>query len=212
MTAQTEELSRARTDFCRFLSACYYEPSEDFREAKLFASMLSAAQAIDPTLAETTKALGAAFVEVDMQTLLIDYTRLFLGPVSALAIPYGSRWLTDQTQLMQDSTLSVMELYAQGGFDVDDEFHDLPDHIAVELEFLYALTFQTSQAGHFGDNKKQLTLDALRQRFLSEHLGAWVGPFVEAVNAGAETTFYRLLAALTHDFIGLEMGLKTTAH
>jgi TorA maturation chaperone TorD len=47
-------------------------------------------------------------------------------------------------------------------------------------------------------------VDALRRRFLAGHLGAWVGPFSAAVKAGAETDFYRALAALTQRFVDLE--------
>ena len=43
-----------------------------------------------------------------------------------------------------------------------------------------------------------------RRRFLDRHLGAWVGPFAAAVRAGAQTDFYRALAALTERFVGLE--------
>ena len=83
----------AREDLCRYLAGCYYEPGPEFAEEGLFDSMLAAASRIDPGLAEHARRLGEAFAAQDLQTLLVDYTRLFLGPVQTLAKPYGSVWL-----------------------------------------------------------------------------------------------------------------------
>jgi TorA maturation chaperone TorD len=73
--------------------------------------------------------------------------------------------------------------------------------VAVELEFLYLLTFRQHQAQVTGDATAAASWDDLRQRFVQRHLGAWVGPFTDAVRAGARTAFYRELAGLTDRFI-----------
>jgi len=44
-------------------------------------------------------------------SLLLDYTRLFLGPSHIIAKPYGSVWLDGEETLMQDSTMAVLEMY-----------------------------------------------------------------------------------------------------
>ena len=207
MTESESATAGAREDLCRFLAACYYEPTEDFSEERLFDSMVVAAERIHPDFAKSARKLGAAFVAQDMQSLLIDYTRLFLGPVQALAMPYGSRWLTGDQKLMQDSTMAVLEIYEQGGFDVDADFRDLPDHVAVELEFLYLLIYTQNDAQSCGKMDDCLAAQLLERRFFGEHLGAWIDPFTEAVKAGAETAFYRELADLTQRFVQLESNL-----
>jgi putative dimethyl sulfoxide reductase chaperone len=207
MTENESGMAGAREDLCRFLSACYYEPTDDFREEGLFDSMLAAAENIGPDLAESARRLGAAFAGQDVQTLLIDYTRLFLGPVQALAMPYGSRWLTGDAKLMQDSTMAVLEIYEEGGFDVGEDFQDLPDHVAVEMEFLYLLIYTQNDARGGGDSEAVLAAQLLERRFLREHLGTWVGAFTGAVKAGAETAFYRELAELTQRFVKMEAAL-----
>lgn len=188
-------------DLYRFLSACYYEPTPAFAEERLFESMQAAAAPLDRDLADSACRLGKTFSAHSLQDLLVDHTRLFLGPVQPLARPYGSFWLSGETTLMQDSTLDVLALYREGGFDIDEAFHDLPDHVAVELEFLYLLTFRQVQSMQFGDPAAASTWDGLRQRFLHRHLGAWIGPFTAAMHAGAETAFYRELADLTDRLI-----------
>jgi TorA maturation chaperone TorD len=191
----------ARADFCRFLAACYYEPGQEFAEEKLFGSMLAVAERIDPELAAGSRRLGEAFAADDPEELLVDYTRLFLGPVDARARPYGSVWLGSDKLTMQDSTMAVLALYDEGGFDIAEDFRELPDHIAAELEFLYLLLFKASRGA---SAEEAATLAVLRSRLLGEHLGNWAGPFTEAMTAGAQCAFYRELAALTDRFVKLE--------
>lgn len=212
MPADDEDKAAARADLCRFLAGCYYEPGPEFAEEKLFDSMLAAALRIDPDLAERARRLGDAYAAEDTQTLLVDYTRLFLGPVQPLAQPYGSVWLSGETTLMQDSTMALVELYKQGGFEIDPEFRELPDHVAVELEFLYLLLFRQNRAHPSGDAGDAATAAALQQKLLREHLGAWIGPFTAAMKAGAQTAFYRVLAELTERFVRLQGAGMSAIH
>lgn len=187
----------AGADMSRFLSACFYEPTPMFAEERLFESMREAARQLDTELVERVHRLGDAFAAEDLQTLLVDYSRLFLGPVDPLARPYGSFWLTGEQTLMRDATLATLALYKEGGFEIDGDFRDLPDHVAVELEFLYVLDFRQNQARRDEDEAGAATLAALRARFLAGHLAAWIGPFADAMRQGAQTLFYRELAELT---------------
>jgi TorA maturation chaperone TorD len=199
----------ARADMCRFLSACYYEPAVEFAEEKLFGSMLVAATRLSPELADRARKLGEAFGAQDLQTLMVDYTRLFLGPVETLAQPYGSAWLDGPAQTDDNPAPAVLELYGEGGFDMDAEFMELPDHVAVELEFLYLLTFNKNQADRTGNLDVVAAIEKLQQRFLSQHLGAWIGPFAAAVAGSAQTAFYRELATLTEQFVVMQIALPT---
>ena len=194
----------ARADLCRLLAACFYEPGPEFAEEKLFESLADSASRVDQALAARARRLGAAFTAEDPQGLLVDYTRLFLGPIGALAQPYGSVWLEGRQALMTDSTAAVLELYAEGGFEMDEAFHDLPDHIAAELEFMYLLLFRQAEARRNGEAQALLRYAGLRQRLLDEHLGRWVGPFTAALGSGAQTAFYGELAGVTDEFVRLE--------
>ena len=195
----------SRADLCRLLAACYYQPGPEFAEEKLFDSMHSAAASLDAGLAARVRRLGEAFAAAGAEDLLVDYTRLFLGPIDTLAQPYGSVWLEARQSLMQDSTLAVLNLYAEGGFEMDEAFRDLPDHIAAELEFLYLLLFRQAEARRNGDGQTVARYARLQGRLLGEHLGHWVVPFTAAMETGAKTTFYRELARLTGAFVGSEL-------
>ena len=202
----TDEIDRdaARADFCRFLAACYYEPGPEFAEERLFDSMAAAAQRFDGELAAGARRLGEAFAAASLEDLLVDYTRLFLGPVDAPAKPYGSVWLGPDKLTMQDSTMAVISLYEEEGFEIADDFRELPDHVAAELEFLYLLLFRERGARRDGDAGALAATAGLRRRLVGEHIGRWVGPFADAVERNAGRAFYRELATLTRRFVGLE--------
>ena len=197
MTENDPGHAAARADFCRFLAVCYYEPGREFAEEKLFESMAAVGGLVDDEFEAGAHRLGEAFAAVGLDELLIDYTRLFLGPIDAPAMPYGSVWLGTEKELMQESTMAVLALYEEGGFEIAEDFRELPDHVAAELEFLYVLLFRESRGG--GDEAA-----ALKKRFLAEHLGRWAGPFTEAVKAGAQCAFYRELGDLTNRFVAVE--------
>lgn len=198
------EQALARQELCRFLAGCFYEPGPEFAQERLLESIVDAALRIAPELAEPAQRLARAFAEARLQDLLVDYTRLFLGAPQALASPYASVWLSGEPGLMQDSTMDLQRLYREGGFEIDPEFRDLPDHVAVELEFLYLLSHECNRARAAADAPALQSALSLRQAFLAGHLGRWLAPFVAAVNAHAQCDFYRELATFTEVFVRLE--------
>lgn len=173
--------------------------------------MLDAAAQIHPDLVSYARRLGEEFSTEGHESLLLDYTRLFLGPSHAIAAPYGSVWLEDGKTVMGDSTMAVQELYHEGGFEIDEEFREPPDHIAAELEFLYLLIYRENEGHRNGEAEALKAATALKKRFLDEQLGLWVGPFTAAVKAGAQSGFYRQLAELTDRFVEMEASGNTAA-
>ena len=144
----------ARADLCRLLAACYYQPGPEFAEERVFDSMRVAAAEVDAGMASLVDALAQGFDAQPMEELQIDYTRLFLNPTGPLASPYESAWIAGRDpMLVEEVTQSVLDSYRAGGYDVDLSFRDLPDHIAAELEFLYALVFREARAAASGNGR-----------------------------------------------------------
>lgn len=197
----------ARADLCRLLAACYYQPGPEFLEDDVFGSMRVAARQLDTGLADRVDALERSFRSDSIEDLLIDYTRLFLNPSGALAAPYESAWLGNRDPALTQKVMdAVIATYAAGGFEIADDFRDLPDHIAAELEFLYTLLFREARAQLTGDSQDVAAVD-LRGRFLREHVSRWVPPFAAEVGRSAQTPYFRGLAALTSEFVARESGL-----
>ncbi len=188
----------ARADVYRLLSACYYQPEDVFLEEEVFSQLKTALAKASPSGDMEAAGLDDCFRASGVETLMLDYSRLFLGPFDILAKPYGSVYLDGEKVVMGDSTMQALELYREGGFDIAEDFREMPDHIAVELEFLYLLSFRIGQES---DDEERTRLVALKHRFLENHLGCWVGTLSAAIRNGAETDFYKLLAGLTEAFV-----------
>ncbi|HSN44923.1 MAG TPA: molecular chaperone TorD family protein, partial [Casimicrobiaceae bacterium] len=92
----------------------------------------------------------------------------------------------------------------EGGFDLSEDFRELPDHIAAELEFLYLLIHRENMAQRESDLDGLAVTLKLRGRFLAAHLGAWIEPFTTAMESSAQTDYYRTLADLTRRFVASE--------
>jgi TorA maturation chaperone TorD len=195
----------ARADLCRLLAACFYQPGPEFAEERVFEAMRTAAGEVEAGMALLAEAVGAAFDAQPLEELQVDYTRLFLNPTGPLAAPYESAWLAGRDPMrVEQVTQSVLDSYRSGGYEVDADFKDLPDHIAAELEFLYALIFREARAAASGNDAERAEAIDLRRRFVERHLGRWIGPFAEAMRSGGETALYRALAELTERLVRSE--------
>lgn len=201
------ERSAARADLCRLLAACYYAPDAELAEMRVLEDMVAAARRLDPALAESARKLGEAFAEHDLRALSADYDRLFAGHGPALVPPQGSQWLGGETSDGEESTAAVLALYQEGGFEIEEDLPQAPDHVALELEFLYRLTAKQNEARQAGWDEEVLEAwQHLQRLFLESHLGAWIGRFALAVEAKAQTPFYRELAGLTERFVRIELA------
>lgn len=128
----------------------------------------------------------------DIKDLQIDYSRLFVGPFELLSAPYGSVYLEDGRKTFGDSTVDVVQFYQQENLSL--EFKELPDHIAVELEFLYYLMAKELMfLDH--DNLKQANLYLEKQKqFINRHLANWINDFTDLVIKHANCDFYKQVA------------------
>lgn len=188
----------ARSDAYRLLSAGYYEPEDAFLEEEVFDQLKTAMSQVSADQLSDVVAMDDGFRNTGIDALMLDYTRLFLGPANILAKPYGSIYLEDEKTVMGDTTMRALALYREGGFEIADDFREVPDHVALELEFLHLLSFRL---GHAEAEDERARFAALKRRFLTEHLGYWVGKLAQAMREGAETDFYKRLADVTERFV-----------
>lgn len=152
------------------------------------------------------------------EAIAVEYARLFAVPGEQAVQPYESVYcdtLTiDETTacspyflpepqraggltgfLHGSSTIAVREAYRQAGFELDPTAHELPDHLAVELEFMARLLERgaTEAAAFFRD-----------------HLGRWVFPCLSDVQQRAQRGFFHEAAASLTEFMQGEHALLLT--
>lgn len=130
---------------------------------------------------------AALLAENDLEALVVDYARVFLGAglaEAAAAFPYESVYTSPKGIIMQDAWSRMREKLRDGGLEIAVASADLmEDHISVELEYLAALDGAAERA-----------------EFARLHLQNWVPRFCADVEKYAETEYYRAAAGLLRVF------------
>ncbi|MBU2608856.1 MAG: molecular chaperone TorD family protein [Chloroflexi bacterium] len=189
----TELLAReeCRRDSYKLLSECYYLPEEN---------LLSRLGSLDRSRGELFSEITQRIPQLtDMESLQIDFSGLFVGPYVLLAPPYGSVYLENKRMVMGESTLDVISQYKDEELDIG--IKEAPDHIAIELEFMYFLIFREIEAIRNGQYDDAVKFLAKEKAFLTHHLSTWVPDFTDNIKKHAQTKFYQDLAHLTDSFV-----------
>ena len=185
-----------------FLGKAFFEPPTTellvaLKEDDLFAAWpleaeVAKLQAGLATLQAYTEDWDAAAIEA----LKRDYARLFVGPNSLLAPPWESVYRSEERLLFEEETLQVRAAYRQFGMALPDGPLQPDDHFGLELFFVAHLCrLGLDSLEHDDSAQLEAVLQGL-QRFLHEHVLRWAEPFLQDVSAGAQTDYYRGLAAV----------------
>lgn len=189
-------------DCCRFLSACFYIPRKElFIQEGLFKNLTYSLTQTCAGAAVFSSEMERAFLEADEEELKVEYARLFVGPFELKAPPYGSVYLDGERKAMGDSTMEVMKLYEEAGLIMDEEFKELPDHIAAELEFLYYLIYREIETQENSEKDKALVFKEIRNHFFNRFLSPWVPSFCQKMKESTDNLFYIALADCLSTFI-----------
>ena len=169
---------RFRADAYRFLSACFCLPQKElFIQENIFKTLTNALIHSCPEAAVFSSEMERAFSEKGEEELKVEYARLFVGPYELKAPPYGSVYLDGERRVMGNSTMEAIRLYEEAGLVIDQGFKELPDHIAVELEFMYYLIHKEVEALEKSEKEKALALRETRNQFFNRLLSPWIPAF-----------------------------------
>lgn len=175
----------------KLLAECYYLPDE--KQVDLIYGL---GKPIVEFFSKIAKELPE---KSDLKQFKIDFSKLFVGPYKLLASPYGSTYLEGGDVLMGDSTMDVKNRYENEGLFMD--IKEAPDHIAIELEFMYFLILKEIEAKKTPDQEKADYYLEKQLSFLETHIGRWIPEFTDNVIVNAQTEFYKNLARITKAFI-----------
>jgi len=165
----------------KFLSECFHNPDKE--------------QVL--VLKEYKSKLPQRFSDIidnmdDAKELQVDYSKLFLGPFELLSAPYGSVYLEDGRKTFGDSTMDLVQLYQQENLSL--QLNELPDHITIELEFLYYLMVRELEFLDVDDLEQSKLYMEKQKQFMNRHLAKWGNDFANLVEENASCYFYRQIA------------------
>jgi TorA maturation chaperone TorD len=134
--------------------------------------------------------------EEELENLLSEYTRLFIGPYKLPCPPWESVYTSPKRLMMQDAAANATKLYHEAGLTLGDA-EVMPDHIGAELSFLALLL----QRMHSETNEKD-DYPGIAEKLLNDHLLKWTPDFTRDMEEAADTLFYKELAKATRNVIG----------
>jgi TorA maturation chaperone TorD len=213
--AHAAELALVRATLYGLLSAGFYAPSkmllERIRPAtwqkslhKVLCAWPSGRDIARSCafLQESAEALLRKAGSLGADELNREYTKLFLVPGPAQLHPYESMYTLNSAGLMARTADDVLKRYHEDGLTVSGTARELPDHFALECEYMAHLS-QRQLSAIAADRSD--AAGALSQRsgdFLRQHLGAWGIEFAQDVRSLAATDFYMGLGRLAERFVG----------
>ena len=211
-----QSLARCRGDLYNLLSSAYIRiparetlelgwkpavdllrfPQEESKEALHF---------IDKglTLIKPYHSGGGVLEEGTLINLSRDWTRLFRGvEKKGILPPYESLYRTGKLQ--EKPSREIHRLFSQTGIRVPDEWHQPPDYIGVELDFMRLLCSRELEA--YEKQEANILSETLHveRSFVENHLGIWVPQFCKKMLSEAEEDYFRGVAHLTVGLIGYD--------
>lgn len=122
--------------------------------------------------------------------VLSEYVRLFVaGRGGVVAPPYESCYQGDRPAVMGDAALAMQQRLNEAGLEVDLPSNEPPDHLSLELEYLYHLLVR-------GWAEDRADLEAQGRAFAGDML-SWVRLFDAQLAEGVPHPVFRAAAGCT---------------
>jgi TorA maturation chaperone TorD len=139
-----------------------------------------------------------------------EHLRLFVGPGHIQCPPYEAVYRKDRPTMdrglvMGPSTADVRRRYNEANLAMSQKFTDLPDHIAVEMEFMHFLCAEEAKSAEQGNLQESRKFRKMQHEFLNDHLKPWVNDFADCIIRSSKSPFYKAAADLLKEFIESEL-------
>ena len=179
-----------RSEIYKLLAESYYPPNEALPD-----NILDLIEKLELVGLQDINWGGEEILKADsIEDLTVEHARLFVGPYTLLAPPYGSVYMEPERRIMGNSTMDVVKRYQQSGLDMAGDFKDAPDHIAAELEFMHFLYSAEAECMQGNEREKELGGVILKNHFLTTCLAPWIHPFCQNIKNATTNQFYINLA------------------
>lgn len=150
-----------------------------------------------PELLAALQAVVPEVSGVTLDELRQAYTATLVGPGAKFTPPYASIYLESTTGakplLWGGEAVMVEGLYRKAGLEIAPGQPRVPDHLALELQFMQHLCSRQADALARGEAATALDCHTQENDFLRHHLLTWLPLFVERLaGAGAHPVYLKL--------------------
>jgi TorA maturation chaperone TorD len=191
----------ARAGVFNIFTALLCQPEKELVENnEVFDTLKSALNIVNPDCLKIVEQMQKAIKQNTAQELLVEYTKLFIGPFKTLVPPYSSLYFGNDT-LMNDKTVWVINCYRKSGLEFNGTIRDVPDHVAVETEFMYFLIHNEIKELDAGNRDKSFSFWENQQEFFEKHYKKWVPEFCAKVVNETKNEYFKVLSECLNAFI-----------
>ncbi len=200
-----QEIDITRSRFYYLLALGFSFPAEQLRSCR--SELQELADTLYPALNLNALGLDVSGKQDDEAELEAEYINVFDGiEQKQYCKPYEGQWLEADRVKRQ---WEVKKFYNFFGLAIDSKTNEMPDSLAMELEFMHFLAYRSANAQSVIDAAQPSANDAnqtehyLRAQldFMARHLSQWVPNFCEKLKDKTSVPFYVQLAQLTEKFI-----------
>lgn len=207
----------ARIMMYQFLAWAFYEPTESLFETvendDVSRELLKAGfQLLGPRGEQLIQTALDAMREisksrkVELLDIKAEFNRLFVGPMPPVCPPYESvydqsRPREDRGTMMGPASEAMAQAFHSEGLELTLDYAELPDHVAIELEFMFYLLSWANEQGQDSRTYRQKA-DA----FVKDHLSLWLPQFGAKVSQESRHPFYRNIGDLLSAVIRADLA------
>ncbi len=134
----------------------------------------------------------------------VEYNRLFVGPFPPQIYPYESIFLHQEPFSASRAATTLLQIYRREGLMLAAECRDLPDHVAVELEFMGVLCHREAVAEEHHHSALAGEYRRQQRAFFRDHVVNWMPELIAEVERATRCDVYRWLARATGAFLRWE--------
>lgn len=194
---------KAKATSFNLLTALLCQPTEELiSNPKILETLKSSFEEGCPECVKNVEQMQLEIKKYSQLNLLVEYTRLFIGPFGTLVPPYSSLYFGSNKSLMSDETVWVINFYESAGLSYDlESVKDAPDHVAVETEFMYYLIFNEIKEFEAGNLDQAHQLWNSQREFFLKHYKQWVPKFCKKITEQTTNDYYKALATCIAKFV-----------
>jgi TorA maturation chaperone TorD len=126
--------------------------------------------------------------------------------VKPVAPPYESFYLDSEGQARGLIVNQLEAEYASAGLALSPSLMDMPDHLAVELEFMSFLCGQEVRARETRNEADNIQIRTRQRAFLDQHLVKWFPQFARRVREAAPESLYSVIVEAAYAFLRHDLG------
>lgn len=143
-------------------------------------------------LISCTSELDRIGIEISLEKVLIEYTKLFIGPGAPKAPPIESFYRSDKWEFFGETTYEMKNIFNKHGVESITKDRRPEDHLGLQLLFISMLTEKLFTL----EEEKHMEIISEQISFIGKHIISWIPDLYTDAKEHGTINFYSGLIEL----------------